>query len=84
MPQFGSLITDDSRVIIYNHNVFIQQSTGHLILAWTAEFPRTGKANRISPYSSALGRSRCACGLQSLNANINIGNDIICKFCKLV
>jgi hypothetical protein len=47
MPQLGLLITDDSRVIIYNHNVFIQQATGHLILIWTAEFPRTGKANTI-------------------------------------
>jgi hypothetical protein len=47
MPQFGSLITDDSRVIICNYNVFIQEATGHLILIWTAEFPWIGKANTI-------------------------------------
>ncbi len=28
MPQLGTSLTDDFRVIIYNRNVFIKQATG--------------------------------------------------------
>ncbi len=29
MPQFGASLTDNARVIIYDHNMFIIQGTGH-------------------------------------------------------
>jgi hypothetical protein len=32
-----------------------------LLLVWAAEFSGNGYANRIGPYLSVLGRSRCAC-----------------------
>jgi hypothetical protein len=28
MPQFGASLTDDSRGVIYNRNMFIKQGTG--------------------------------------------------------
>jgi len=28
MPQFGVLLTDDSRIVIYDRNMFIVQATG--------------------------------------------------------
>ncbi len=31
MPQFGASQTDDARVVIYDHNVFIIQATGPAI-----------------------------------------------------
>jgi hypothetical protein len=30
MPQFGASLADDSRVIIYDRNMFIVQATDHL------------------------------------------------------
>ncbi len=30
-PQFGASLTDDSRVIIYDHNLFMIQATGDLL-----------------------------------------------------
>ncbi len=35
MPQFGTSITDDARVIIYDRNMFIVQATGILHTACT-------------------------------------------------
>ncbi len=32
MPQYGASLTDDSRVVIYNHNMFITQATGFTAL----------------------------------------------------
>jgi hypothetical protein len=29
MPQFGASLTDDSRIVIYDRNMFIVQTTGH-------------------------------------------------------
>ncbi len=40
-----------------------------LLLVWTAEFSKNSLANRIGPYTSVLGKSRCACWSQSLDGS---------------
>ena len=33
MPQFGASLADDSRVVIYDYNMFIVQATGFVLQA---------------------------------------------------
>ncbi len=40
-----------------------------LIIIWTSEFSKNGYANRIGPYPSVLGRSRCAFWPKSLDGS---------------
>ncbi len=46
MLQFGAPLADDSRVVIYDHNMFIVQATG---------FPKTENMKRPEPNLSEFG-----------------------------
>ncbi len=45
MPQFGTSLTDDSKVLIYDHNMFLIQATGVRVMTifqFSIAFDKTG------------------------------------------
>ncbi len=48
MSQFGASLTDDSRVVIHDHNVFLIQATVYYLLV------RFGKETEIDKHASLL------------------------------